>query len=208
MISILDYGIGNLGSIVNMFKYIGVESEIISDSASILKAEKLILPGVGAFANAMNELHKRGFVEPLNKAVMEQKTPVLGICLGMQLLCDGSDEGGATGLGWIKGRCKKFNFDGFDEKPRIPHMGWKVLEAAQNGQLYQNNAEEKRFYFVHSYHMECVDKVDVSARATYGYPFTAAVEKGHIFGAQFHPEKSHRFGMKVLKNFSKVEKSC
>ncbi|NVK18575.1 MAG: imidazole glycerol phosphate synthase subunit HisH [Methylocystaceae bacterium] len=207
MISIVNYGVGNLGSIANMLSYIGVESQIISSAEEILASDKLILPGVGAFANAMKELNARGFIDPLNEAVLDKKTPVLGICLGMQLLCDGSEEGQAEGLGlgWIKGVAKKFDFSGLDHKRRIPHMGWKEVTVAKEGKLYsENETELQRYYFVHSYHMVCEDEADVAATAVYGYSFTAAVEKGHIFGAQFHPEKSHRFGMKVLENFSKV----
>ncbi len=207
MISIVDYGVGNLGSIANMLSYIGVESQIISDADSILSAEKLILPGVGAFANAMKELNNRGYIDPLNKAVLEQKTPVMGICLGMQLLCEGSEEGNAQGLGlgWIKGEAKKFDFSGAAEKLRVPHMGWKEVDVLKTGHLYPTIENEKqRYYFVHSYHMVCEDAGDVAATAGYGAPFTAAVEKGHIFGAQFHPEKSHRFGMKLLEHFAKV----
>ena len=207
MISIVNYGVGNLGSIANMLSHIGVESQIISTSEEILAAEKLILPGVGAFANAMKELNTRGFIDPLNEAVLEKKTPVLGICLGMQLLCEGSEEGDAVGagLGWIKGTARKFDFSALDQRLRIPHMGWKEVDVPKEGRLFDpGERERQRFYFVHSYHMVCADVEDVAATADYGYPFTAAVEKGHIFGAQFHPEKSHRFGMTLLENFAKV----
>ncbi len=206
MISIVDYGAGNLGSIVNMLCYIGVDSEIINDPQRILSAEKLILPGVGAFAKAMDQLHSRGFVNPLNEVVLQKSTPVLGICLGMQLLCDGSEEGDAqgVGLGWIKGTAKKFDTSRCETRLRIPHMGWKELDVIRPSRIFGKTQDCQRFYFVHSYHMVCEEECDVVGQATYGYPFTATVEKDHIFGAQFHPEKSHRFGMKILENFAKV----
>jgi len=191
-----------------MLNYIGVPNQISSDPKQIENAEKLILPGVGAFANAMNELEGRGFIAPLNQAVQERKTPVMGICLGMQLLCDGSEEGDAEGLGWVNGRAEKFDFGENSHKLRIPHMGWKETSTPQSGALFEQSGETQRFYFVHSYHVVCDDENDVAAWASYGYPFTAAIEKGHIYGAQFHPEKSHRFGMQLLEKFSKVAGPC
>lgn len=204
MVTIVDGGISNLGSVVNMLKYLGIECQVTADPAVVRGADRLILPGVGAFDNGIENLHKRGLVAPLNAAVLERKVPVLGICLGMQLLTEGSDEGGQPGLGWIRGRAVRFDLGNNPHRLRIPHMGWSELNVTRPGRLFVDPQAHNRFYFVHSYHVVCDDPQDVAGTTWHGIDVTAAVERGNIFGVQFHPEKSHRFGMEVLKTFAEI----
>lgn len=204
MIVILDYGIGNLKSILNMIKKAGGNAVISSDVDVIKSARVLILPGVGAFDNGMSKLQSFGFDEVI-KAKAKEGTSILGICLGMQLLFERSEEGQSEGLGLIKGKVKKFNFKG-DRTLKIPHMGWNVVNPVGNSGLYDTDIGEHRFYFVHSYFAVCDDKSDIDSRATYGDAFTCGVHRKNIFGAQFHPEKSHKFGLKFFMNF--LEKVC
>ncbi len=202
MIVIVDYGIGNTGSILNMLKHIGVNATLSSDSAVIGQADKLILPGVGAFDAAMNNLKDSGLIPLLNKLVTEEKKPILGICLGMQILGAGSDEGKEPGLGWINFHNTKFDFSSLQHLPKLPHMGWTLVRPGKESPILEELGEQPRFYFVHSYHPQCSDSADVLLEADYGYCFTAAVQKENIYGVQFHPEKSHKFGMQLLINFA------
>lgn len=204
MISIVDGGFGNVGSIINMMRHLGIEAQSVSDPNAIRNADRLILPGVGAFDTGMARLTERGLIPALNHAVLERKRPILGICLGMQLLLEGSDEGSLAGLGWVEGRCVRFTSDGEHDRLRIPNMGWNEIAVTRRGQLFHADREPARYYFVHSYHAQCADSGDVAATATYGTHFTAAIEHANIFGVQFHPEKSHRFGMKIFRSFAKV----
>jgi glutamine amidotransferase len=201
MITIVDYGCGNLGSIQNMIKKIGSKAQITSDAAKIALAEKLILPGVGAFDTGIKNLHERGLWSILNKRVLEDKVPILGICLGMQLMTKSSEEGVLKGLSWIDAETKKFKFDEVSEKRKIPNMGWNYIEIKKNSRLFNNMYEHPKFYFVHSYYVNCHQKEDVIAVANYGQNYDCAFEKDNIFGVQFHPEKSHKYGMKLLENF-------
>lgn len=202
MIVIVDYGMGNLGSVANMLKKIGYPSLISSDKTTIEKATKLILPGVGAFDSAMLRLRELGLVDLLNLKVKVEKVPVLGICLGMQLLANKSEEGGLEkGFGWIQGELIKFRIDKSSHNIRIPHMGWNVVNQKKKSRLFENMFDENRFYFVHSYHYITTNPNDVLLSTQYGYEITAAVESDNILGVQFHPEKSHKFGMQLLKNF-------
>ena len=202
---IVDYKVGNIGSIVNMFKRIGVNAILSSDENEILSADKLLLPGVGSFDNGMKNLKASGLIKVLNKKVIEEKTPILGICLGMQLLMDSSDEGKEEGLGWISGEVKKFNFAMNEEKLKVPHMGWNIARPMKKDSLFKGFSEEARFYFVHSYHAVCDNKDNVLANTHYGYDFASSISKDNIYGAQFHPEKSHKFGMKLLQNFMELK---
>lgn len=205
MITIIDYNMGNVGSIKNMLKKIGVPSIISREKEEINKATKLILPGVGAFDKGMSNLRKFNLVDLLNYKVKEEKTPILGICLGMQLLTRKSEEGGKEpGLEWIEADTIKFEFDQSKEIRRIPHMGWNQIQAKKESLLLKEMYDEPRFYFVHSYHVVCDQQRDVLATSDYGIEVTAAVEKGNVYGAQFHPEKSHKFGKKLLENFSNL----
>jgi imidazole glycerol-phosphate synthase subunit HisH len=200
MITIIDYKTGNLGSIQNILKRIGEDSVITSDKDEIARATKLILPGVGAFDTGMRNLTELNIVEILNKKVIVEKTPVLGICLGMQLLSKGSEEGSLSGLGWIDASTVRFRFEDSIEY-KIPHMGWNFVRQHKKGRLFDNMYPDTRFYFVHSYFFQANDPEDILASTTYEIEFTSAIERGNILGVQFHPEKSHKFGMKLLKNF-------
>jgi glutamine amidotransferase len=200
MITIIDYKTGNLGSIQNILKKIGEDSVITSDKDEIDQATKLILPGVGTFDTGMKNLSALDLIDVLNKKVLVEKTPVLGICLGMQLLSSGSEEGLLSGLGWIDALTFRFQFKDTMEY-KIPHMGWNFIKPMKNSRLFDNMYPDARFYFVHSYFIRANDKDDILASTDYEIEFTSAVEKGNILGVQFHPEKSHKFGMKLLKNF-------
>ena len=203
MLTIVDYGMGNLGSVFNMFKKIAVPSVISSDLDEIKRAEKILLPGVGAFDNAMKRINESGFREVLDFKALEEKVPVLGICLGMQLLTESSEEGSEKGLGWIKATTKKFEFKP-EEKLKVPHMGWNRVFASSESRLTENFPEEPRFYFVHSYYVEVERSKDSILRTRYGIEFDSGIQNGNIYGAQFHPEKSHKFGMKLFENFAKL----
>jgi glutamine amidotransferase len=202
MITIVDYGVGNLGSIVNMLKKVGAKAEASSDPDVLRKAEKLILPGVGAFDAGMKKLNETGLVPVLNELVLEKKVPVIGLCLGMQLMTGKSEEGTEAGLGWIEAETVRFKFGPENAHLKIPHMGWNTLDIQRQHPLVADLEPESRFYFVHSYHIVCADKTDVVAYTDYGYPLAAIINKENIMGAQFHPEKSHKYGMQLLKNFA------
>ncbi|MCT7405749.1 imidazole glycerol phosphate synthase subunit HisH [Aliarcobacter cryaerophilus] len=198
MIAILDYGVGNLKSIYNMFKKVGVESFITSNIEDIKNANKYLLPGVGSFDHGITSLKKTLFFETLEKEVLENKKPILGICLGMQLLTNSSEEGKEKGLGWIDAQTMKFDLE--DKNLSIPHMGWNKTIPINTNTIFRN-LDENRFYFVHSYHVVCNSKENILATSNYGEIFTCSIYKENIYGVQFHPEKSHKFGMQLLKNF-------
>jgi len=200
MITIIDYKTGNLGSIQNILKRIGEESVITSDKDQIERATKIILPGVGAFDTGMRNLLELDLIDILNRKVKVEKIPVLGICLGMQLLSNGSEEGSLPGLGWIDAETIRFRFENTVEY-KIPHMGWNFIRQHKDSKLFENMYSDARFYFVHSYFFRSNIEEDVLLSTTYEIEFTSAIEKGNILGVQFHPEKSHKFGMKLLKNF-------
>lgn len=201
MIVIIDYGIGNLASVLNMFKKIGVRDVKVSNKPEeIAAATKLLLPGVGAFDAGMNQLEQSGLVPVLNKKVLDEKAPILGICLGMQLLTKRSEEGLMPGLGWIDAETVKFNLDPA-LKLKVPHMGWNYINVNRENKLIDMQSKN-RFYFVHSYYVKCFDKSQSLATSHFGTDFTCMVNKDNIYGAQFHPEKSLKFGMKVLENFA------
>jgi glutamine amidotransferase len=201
MIVIIDYGVGNLGSIANMFKKIGVVATISSDPTVIAQADKLVLPGVGAFDNGMQNLHNRNLVEILNQRVLDAGVPILGLCIGMQLFAQRSEEGQLPGLGWLEAEVVRFKFEGSCATLKIPHMGWNIIFPDQAHPIVYNLESNARFYFVHSYHLVCKQTQNVIARVKYGYDFAAIVGRDNILGAQFHPEKSHKFGMQLFRNF-------
>lgn len=202
MIVIVDYGMGNLYSVKNMLKYLGYDSDVTGEISRIEAADKLILPGVGNFGKAMDVIRQSGLVEVLNRKVLEEKTPILGICLGMQLLLEYSEEGDCNGFGWIPGEVKKFDFPEHPEL-KIPHMGWDYIEKQKKSHLFSDLTDGERYYFVHSYYVKCRNSADVAATTEYGIRFDSVIQRNNIMGTQFHPEKSHRFGMEILGNFAK-----
>ena len=201
MVAIVDYGLGNLKSIYNMFKKVGVESVITSDIEMIKKADKYLLPGVGSFDHGIKNLKSASFFEALEQEVLENKKPILGICLGMQLLTNSSEEGSEEGLGWIDAKTVYFNLE--DVNLSIPHMGWNRVIPKENNTLFQK-LEDNRFYFVHSYHVVCNNGNNILAVSNYEKEFTCSIYKDNVYGVQFHPEKSHKFGMQLLKNFGEM----
>jgi cyclase len=202
MIGVIDYGLGNLASISNMLRRIDVPTVISSDPNVLATADKLILPGVGAFDQGMKNLHKSGLIEPLNRWIQQDKKPILGICLGAQLLTLGSDEGKLPGLGWIRGRTVAFNRSRLASNQRVPNMGWRNVYKAESSHLISSLSPDARFYFVHSFHLQIDDPHDVILTANHGYPFAVGVQHDNVMGVQFHPEKSHKFGMEFLRSFA------
>ena len=201
MIVILDYGMGNLQSVSRAFAKIGVQATISSNREVIELADKVVLPGVGSFSKGMENLEQDGLLPILNHKVMEQGTPVLGICLGFQMFTKHSDEGNVAGLGWINGRTTRISFDKPDPRLKIPHIGWNTLNLQNHCPLFVGIPSKACFYFAHSYCVSCEDDEVVAATTHYGDEFVTAVRKKNIFGTQFHPEKSHANGIAVLRNF-------
>ena len=199
MILIPALPIGNFASVLKIIDKCGGHAEVTDSPLSLRKADKIVLAGVGAFDYGMTSINN-GWREELDSAVLERRVPVLGICLGMQLLCKSSEEGQLPGLGWIDAQVKRFYWPS-DVNLKIPHMGWNTVEIVKPNPLLEIGDYEQRFYFVHSYHAVCGNPNDVLATTHYGYDFTAAVNHENIFGVQFHPEKSHRFGIRLIHNF-------
>ena len=202
MIAIVDYEMGNIGSVYNMLKKAGQKSIITNDKAAISDASKIIIPGVGAFDSGMHQLERLDLVDVLRKKVKDDKVPVLGICLGAQLMLGMSEEGQKQGLDFVAGKVVKFNLEGYSDTLRIPNMGWNQVEQAKPSRLITGLPDEPRFYFVHSYHFQLYAVEDELLTTNYGYQFCSAFEHENIAGVQFHPEKSHKFGMQLLRNFS------
>jgi len=200
MIAIIDYGMGNLGSVKRKLDRIGVQSVITADAEQIRNSEKLILPGVGHFGNAMQEIQSRGLLDVLNHEVLNKKKPILGICLGMQLMASHSEEGDVGGFGWFDAGVVRFKVE---DKLRfkVPQMGWNQVTLEKPSRLFDGIDLQQGFYFVHSYHIQCNHQSDVLNKTVYGYPFVSAIQKDNIFGVQYHPEKSHEAGEKLLRNF-------
>ena len=201
MIVVVDYGAGNIGSILNMSKRLGANIVASSEPSVIENATKLVLPGVGSFDQGMRKLFESGVVEILNKKVLVDKTPILGICLGVQLMTKGSEEGQLPGLGWFEAKTIKFSFKEQQVKLKIPHMGWSDTFFKKHSNIFKINEEEHRYYYVHSYHLSTNIESDVLSTAFYGYEFVSGLERDNIIGLQFHPEKSHKFGMEIFNNF-------
>ena len=199
-VAVIDYGMGNIGSICKMLRVVGATPVVTADPAVMTHVDRVLLPGVGHFDRAMANLQELGLVEPLRRLALEDKKPFLGICLGMQLLCRSSEEGTQPGLGLFDAHVRRFEFSG-PTRLKVPHMGWTELTPKKHSVLLRGLDAASRFYFVHSFFVECAEPSDVLAEATYGVPFVAAFERGNIHGVQFHPEKSHRFGIQMFRNF-------
>lgn len=200
MIGVIDIGISNIGSVLNMFKYVGHEAKGISKRSELEACSKIVLPGVGSFDKGMAQLLSSGLVDTLNKRVLEDKVPVLGICLGMQLMCLSSEEGSSVGLGWIDAKVRDFR-ESATPPGKTPHMGWNTVQAKKPINLTADFDAETRFYFVHSYYVDCANASDVLLTTNYGIDFISAFQVDNIIGTQFHPEKSHVFGADFFKNF-------
>jgi glutamine amidotransferase len=199
-IVIIDYGMGNIGSIVNMFKYLGIDALVSSDKEIISSADKLILPGVGNFDRAVENINSLNLDDTIKEMALVKKVPFLGICLGMQLMCKESEEGKLVGLSLVDAVVKKFNFSK-DSNLKVPHMGWDYVDIRKESTIMNDLDNRSKFYFVHSYFVSCVDVGDVLTYTTYGKEFVSSFEKDNIIGVQFHPEKSHRYGISLFKNF-------
>lgn len=200
MITIIDYGLGNVLAFLNVYKRLNIAVAVAKTSSELRSATKLILPGVGAFDHAMSLLQQSGMQETLTEMVLERSIPVLGVCVGMQILATSSEEGRLPGLGWIDGGVRKFDIA--RQRTRLPHMGWNDVNPVRPAPLFAGLESNARFYFLHSYYFHCARSEDVLAEARYGSTFSCAVKSGRILGVQFHPEKSHHYGARLLKNFA------
>ncbi len=204
MITIVNYGSGNIQAIGNIYKRLNIEVTVADTIEALSQATKLILPGVGAFDKTMRQLVDSGMKSKLDSLVLEKKIPVLGICVGMQILANGSEEGELPGLSWIKGMVKKFDVSKFTHKPHVPHMGWNNVKPTIEHPLFKNMDELQGFYFLHSYYFECINSENILTITEYGDQFASAVYNDNIFGTQFHPEKSHHNGIQLLKNYAEL----
>lgn len=204
MIHIVDYGLGNIQAFLNMYKKLDIACVRARQPQDLEGAERLVLPGVGAFDHAMELLDASGMRPELEFLVKERKTPVLGVCVGMQMLAEGSDEGELPGLAWVRGRVRSFeSLPAAQHLPR-PHMGWNDVNPRRNSPLFKDLERDARFYFLHSYYFECSDPQAAAATAEYGETYACAVNAGQVWGVQFHPEKSHHWGAQLLKNFAEM----
>lgn len=204
MITIIDYGVGNINAFVNVYKRVNVPVKIAKTAADLEDAQKLILPGVGHFDHAMTQLINSGMREKLDELVLVKKVPVIGICVGMQMMGKDSDEGAMPGLGWINASVKKFDETKIKQVTRLPHMGWNDVSPVKNNPLFDGLEKEALFYFLHSYYFQCNSAADILATSEYGGLFTCAAHHENIYGIQFHPEKSHSYGETLLHNFAKL----
>lgn len=204
MIGIVDYGLGNIKAFLNIYKRLHIPAKRLSTPADYLGVDKLILPGVGAFDHAMDKFNSSGLLEITEKYVLQKKKPVIGICVGMQMLGNASDEGSLPGLGWIPGVVRKFDESKIPFTTRLPHMGWNDIKVDEKCPIFNSFPAEPRFYFLHSFYFECENAGHSVAKANYGGEFSCAISKDNVYGVQFHPEKSHHFGVQLLENYSKI----
>lgn len=203
-IQIIDYGAGNIASVANMIDYVGGVPEIVNSPDKLTSGTKILLPGVGAFDHGMSCLEEGGWLPVLDECVLTNRTPTLGICLGMQLMCKSSEEGQRPGLGWIDATAHRFKFPN-ESRLKVPHMGWNRVMVSKPDELVSNEQEiENRFYFVHSYYVICAREEDITLTCHHGRDFVAGFHRDNIWGLQFHPEKSHKFGMEIFRRFLEV----
>jgi len=204
MITIINYGSGNISAIGNIYDRLNIPFAVAHIPSEVNSAEKIILPGVGAFDETISMLDESGFRSILDKRVLEDGVPVLGICVGMQILAKKSEEGKLPGLGWINGEVKKIDKSLLTEKPKVPHLGWNSIQVMKENKVFQNINPNDGFYFLHSFYFECFDEKDVISKTFYGKDFASSVNHKNIYGVQFHPEKSHHNGISLLENFAKL----
>lgn len=204
MITLIDYGSGNIHAIANIYKRINIPYIITNDPKELKDAQKLILPGVGDFDETMMLLNNLGIKDVLDELVVNKKTPILGVCVGMQILGNKSEEGSLEGFGWIKGRVRKIDESKLLNKPHLPHMGWNTVAIKRENPLFDNVITENGFYFLHSYYFDCEDNADVLTTTQYGEEFASAINHENVFGFQFHPEKSHQNGIELFRNFANL----
>ena len=204
MISIVDYGLGNVRAFINALNLIGVKTEAVNNASHLNKSSKIILPGVGSFDHAIEKLNSSGMRDKLEQLVINDKIPILGVCVGMQILAESSREGILSGLGWINGKVKMLDASKLQAKPKLPHMGWNNISIQRNIDLMLGLNSNSMFYFLHSYYFDCEDNNNVITTTKYGLEFSSSINKENIFGVQFHPEKSHNYGTILLSNFSKL----
>lgn len=202
MITLIDYGVGNLFAFQNVYKRLGIPIKIANNSSDLRNAEKLILPGVGSFDYAMSQLNASGMRDKLDDLVIVQKIPVIGICVGMQMMGNRSDEGKLEGLKWIDAEILKFDESLIKQRTKLPHMGWNDVIPSRETPLFQGLEKKSIFYFLHSYYFKCNNSIDSLAISEYGISFSSAINHDNIYGIQFHPEKSHQYGEKLLYNFA------
>lgn len=204
MITIIDYGSGNIRAIGNIYDTLKIAYKIAKSPEEVIGAEKIFLPGVGAFDETISKLDQTGFRKVLDFEVLQNKVPIIGICVGMQILAESSEEGKLLGLGYIKGKVKRIDESLLNQKPKLPHLGWNSIEITRQSELLKNIDSELGFYFLHSYYFECETKEDIITTTSYGKPFASAINHDNVYGIQFHPEKSHQNGINLLHNFAKL----
>ena len=204
MVTIIDYGVGNIFAFQNVFKRLNIPSRIAKSEDDLTNIDKLILPGVGHFDYAMSQLNKSGMRNRLDELVLIEKIPVIGICVGMQMMARKSDEGILDGLGWIDAEVKKFDESTINHHTKLPHMGWNDVTPNKNHPLFRGLEKEAIFYFLHSFYFKCLDEKNSISKTDYGINFSSSVQNDNIYGIQFHPEKSHSYGEKLLENFAKL----
>lgn len=202
MISIVDYGLGNILAFANIYKQLNIPVKVVSNATELADSSKVILPGVGSFDWSMSRLNQSGMRELLDELVLEREIPVIGICVGMQMMANRSDEGDLSGLGWIDADVRRFDDSRFQQTTHLPHMGWNDVEPVKQAPLFDGLDNDARFYFLHSYYFSHKENGQILAQTEYGGLFTSAAHNRNVYGVQFHPEKSHHWGVRLLKNFA------
>jgi imidazole glycerol-phosphate synthase subunit HisH len=204
MITVIDYGLGNVQAFVNVYNRLDIPVNVAKSIDDLALTTKIILPGVGSFDRAMQQFNSSGMRELIEKLVLEKEIPILGVCVGMQMLANSSEEGKLSGLGWVDGDVKKFDLISMVQSQNLPHMGWNNVVSEAEDVLFKDIKGEKKFYFLHSYYFDCYNQSNIIGVTDYGFNFTSAIKKKNIFGVQFHPEKSHHYGGQLLKNYSEI----